>query len=253
MLKRKGKVMVNFYHCPMCGGVLNNHTIFGQYPNTISPASNYFVQQEQRDLIPPSELAQLKGKQIQTTIPILGTVTACVGNYDTSRNRVELSSITNINTGVNHGAMDYLPEELVGYKVINQTCPGVAGRPEDTRPVETTVIRKTIASAHLPRSLVRMQLYRAYIDITVPKGFRDEAQRILDICMENATNSAYKYMLPHVAAAIASLNPGPIVSALPGAVSEALRIFTTCVGSNPDIYPYILNNTIKMSVGSGWA
>ncbi|RHW38330.1 hypothetical protein D1B33_05440 [Lysinibacillus yapensis] len=256
--------MVNFYHCPMCGSVSYNYPNFGQYPypgyvQTSAPSHTYLVQQEQRNLVPPSELAQLAGKQIQTTVPILGTVTACVGNYDASRNRVSLSNITNVQTGVNHGAMDYLPEELVGYRVISETCTGGAGRPdqgrqpEQTGPVATTVIRKTIASAHLPRSLTRMQLYRAYIDVTVPTSFRGRAQQILDTCMENATNAAKAYMVTPVATALGTLNPGPIVAALPGAVAEAVRTFTTCVGSEPEIYPYILNNTIKITPGSGWA
>ncbi|MDD1505231.1 hypothetical protein PVA17_21145 [Lysinibacillus sp. CNPSo 3705] len=262
--------MAIMYRCPMCGKIiLYNSSYFEQYPNPIylqasnipTSANDYLVQNGtiRPHSIPVPELPSLKGKQIRTTIQNLGTVTACVGDYDASRNRVELSNITSVSNGVNHGDMDFLPEELVGYKVINQTCPGPgtgAGTgTTDTRgdagKVETTVIRKTIASLDLPHGW-RMKRYRAYLDVTVPVVIRDQAQDILDRCMKSATDSAIAYMVPYVAAAAASFNPGPIVSALPGAGAEALKKFTICVGSNPIIYPYIANNTIKVSAGAGW-
>lgn len=255
--------MVIMYRCPMCGKISYNSSYFEQYPNPSylqasyipTPVNDYLVQNEEYQpyLIPVTEIPSLKGKQIRTTIQNLGTVTACVGDYDASRNRVELSNITSVSTGVNHGDLDFLPEELVGYKVINQTCPGAGttDNRDDTGRVETTVIRKTIASLHLPRGW-NMRRYRAYLDVTVPVAIRDQAQDILDRCMKLATDSAIAYMAPYAAAAAASFNPGPIVSALPGAVAEALKKFTICVGSNPIIYPYIANNTIKMSAGAGW-
>lgn len=253
--------MVYLYRCPICGSILYNSSLFVQNPNPIYlstssyiPESKILIQQDEQNLIPPSELIQLKGKQIQTTIPLLGTITACVGDYDATTNRVKLSNITKVSNGEKiGGTMGYLPEELVGYEIINETCPSpIPGpTPGPTGKVETTVIEKTIASAHLPRGW-SMRLYRAYLKVTVPVAIEKQAQDILDSCMKLATDRAKAYMVPYAIAAGAALNPSPIVSALPGAVAEALKTFTVCVGSNPIIYPYIANNTIKISADHGW-
>lgn len=266
--------MVNFYRCPMCGGVLYNNNYAGEFlnPNFLQsappvPINNYLVQNNDvttPTLIPVNELGDLKGKQIQTSIQNLGTVTACVGDYDPIRNRVPLSNIKNIQTGENHGDMDFLPTELVGYRVISETCPesgttdGRVPPPDRRIPeeqlAETTVIRKTITSFGIPAPILRdpfrTRTYRVWLDVTVPVVIRNQAQEILDRCMTEATNSIYQYLAPYVASAVASLNPGPVVAAIPGAIGTATQTFTLCVGSNPIIYPYM--NRIKLDIGSGY-
>lgn len=58
----------------------------------------------QPHLMPISDIKNLKGKKIRTTVPnILGTITAIVGTYDTQTNRVELKNIISDRTGVNYG------------------------------------------------------------------------------------------------------------------------------------------------------
>jgi len=149
--------LVYLYRCPICGSILYNSSLFVQNPNPIYlPTSSYIpesknlIQQDEQNLIPPSELIQLKGKQIQTTIPLLGTITACVGDYDATTNRVKLSNITKVSNGEKiGGTMGYLPEELVGYEIINETCPGSTSRSifilnESTTTEDQKTIHKTI-------------------------------------------------------------------------------------------------------------
>ena len=65
------------------------------------------------------EIKDLKGKRIRTTLPnIVGTVTATVGEYNSSTNRVELRNIVSDRTGVKYGNLSYLPEEVAGLQVL---------------------------------------------------------------------------------------------------------------------------------------
>ena len=70
-------------------------------------------------IIPVNEIQQMQGKRIRTTVPnIAGTITATVGTYNASTNRVELINIISDRTGVSYGNLSYLPEELSGLQVI---------------------------------------------------------------------------------------------------------------------------------------
>ncbi len=78
-------------------------------------------------LVLPTELKNLAGKKIRTTVPnIAGTVTATVGAYNETTNRVQLINIVSERTGVNYGNLTYLPEEISGLEVLGggTTTPG---------------------------------------------------------------------------------------------------------------------------------
>ena len=129
----KGEKMNN-HHCANCGSPIIDerqyHDHLYQHPFQsyvpISPyVGHHYYPRTRQFLIEPNELIALQDKQIQTTIQNLGTITACVGKYDPARNRVSLTNIVNIHTGVNHGTMSFQPAELVGYNIVNETCPVV--------------------------------------------------------------------------------------------------------------------------------
>lgn len=77
------------------------------------------------------EIQSLKGKKIRITVPnIPGTITAEVGEYNSTTNRVELKNIVSDRTGINYGNLTYLPEELSGLKVLDgqDTSSGETGQ-----------------------------------------------------------------------------------------------------------------------------
>ncbi|PIJ98127.1 hypothetical protein [Lysinibacillus sphaericus] len=248
------------YRCPECGQIVytegQNAEYYSLTPLNFDLQRNYLVQREDYFTIPPDELTKLKGKKIRTTIQNLGTVEACVGNYNTGDNRVELSNIISIQDGVNHSTMGFLPSELVGMQDLNQTCTPT-GKKDDLpsdKQSEKTVIKKTIISFGVPapvwNDLRRTKTYRVYLEVTVPTIIKDQAQGILDSCMIVAIDRAEAYLSPYVFAALTALNPSPVVAALPGALGAATQAFTICVGSNPIIYPYL--NQINLNIGSGY-
>lgn len=125
------------HHCPWCGSQF--HAVYSrhyrdhgyqqyyQYPyasvyNYVSP--QYYPPRTFQLLITPTELKNLAGKQITTTIKDIGQVKACVVNYDETSNRVTLSNIILIQTGDSLGTQAYRPDELIGYNKIADTCPG---------------------------------------------------------------------------------------------------------------------------------
>lgn len=74
--------------------------------------------------LPPNEVIKLKGKRIRTTLPnIAGTVTATVGDYDSSSNRVQLLNIISDRTGINYGNLNYMPDEISGLEVLDGSQP----------------------------------------------------------------------------------------------------------------------------------
>ncbi|UHA71899.1 hypothetical protein [Paenibacillus sp. 481] len=83
-------------------------------------------------LITIPELKKLKGKKIRTTLPnIAGTVTAKVGAYNDSTNRVQLLNIKSDRTGTNYGDLSYLPEEISGLQVLDGAEGGTSPGTQD--------------------------------------------------------------------------------------------------------------------------
>lgn len=79
----------------------------------------YWIPQRQYLLTIP-EIQQLKGRKIRTTVPnIAGTITATVGEYNSTTNRVTLIGIKSDRTGIDYGNLAYLPEEIAGYQEIS--------------------------------------------------------------------------------------------------------------------------------------
>ena len=110
------------------------NSIYGAIPiGTI-----YWIPQERQYILTVPEVQQLKGKKIRTTVPnIAGTITATVGEYNATTNRVTLIGIRSDRTGIDYGTLSYLPEELAGLQEITgqgptqpqpQGCTGGTGK-----------------------------------------------------------------------------------------------------------------------------
>jgi hypothetical protein len=272
---------MNNHHCPCCGsqfhavysrhyGDLGNQQSY-QFPyepfyNYVHP--HYYAPRTFQMLITPTELKDLVGKQITTTIKDIGQVKACVVNYDETNNRVTLSNIILIQTGDSLGTQAYRPDELIGYNKIADTCPGTgtgttpggtgAGTGVDAptpdiseeQLQQTSVLTKTITSFGVPAPTItnpfRVRTYRVWLEVTVPTIIAQQVQGILDRCMRSATQTLAASLAPYFTPA----TYGGLPAAIPGALATATKTFTTCVGSNPIIYPFI--NRIKLDVKAGY-
>lgn len=256
--------MNNYHICPMCG----NERYYDNYNyQQFNDPSQY----EYHDLRQPivhhqillQEIPQLKGKQIQVNIQDIGPVIACVGPYNPATNRVELQNIKHYHTGMNYGNMNFLLTELTGYKVIAETCsstespttPSTGGIPSTTEIPEsqlskTTVLRKTITSFGIPTPVwndpFKTRTYGAWLEVTVPVIIAQQSQNILDRCMNVATESLAVSLAPFLTPVTYAGLPG----AIPAALGRAVQAFSTCIASNPIIYPYL--NRIKLNVNYGW-
>ncbi|MBX9987156.1 hypothetical protein [Priestia aryabhattai] len=96
-------------------------------PMSLTPQGNSYIvplywRQHQHHLLTVPEVSHLAGKRIRTTLPnITGSVTATVGRYNSSTNRVQLINIISDRTGVNYGDLSYLPEEISGLQVLGES------------------------------------------------------------------------------------------------------------------------------------
>lgn len=154
---------MNNHYCPCCGSHFHAYPRFYKNsgyqqpyqpyaPVNNYPHSNYYTSRQY--IITPTELKDLVGKKIRTTIQGIGQVTACVDQYDANANRVTLSNIVHIQTGESYGTQAYLPNELIGYNKIADTCSGAGTEGDSTNGIEDCTVTggpgKSIASGALP-------------------------------------------------------------------------------------------------------
>ncbi len=237
----------NFYFNPY------NRQYYYSY-ESVTP--QYYALRQIAMLVTPDELTKLQGKKIRTTVPNLGSITATVGPYNSSTNRVELQNIVSVQDGVNHGNLSYLPSDLGGLEILDdgRTSPGAGenGIPPNQLQ-QTSVLKKTITKFGVPfagsitlKNPTGLKQYRVWLEVTVPTIIAKQGQAILDNCMEVAKSRLLTVLAPFLTPA----TYGGLPAAIPGATTAALQAFTVCVGANPIIYPYM--NYIKLNIKSGW-
>ncbi|AIK48413.1 hypothetical protein DJ95_1456 [Bacillus atrophaeus subsp. globigii] len=115
---------------------------------------------------------------------------------------------------------------------------------EMSRQQEAT-LTKTVLSFNYPYCAnwkCKKRLYRVYLEVKVPQSIASSVQGSLDRCMEQAKVVIAQILLPFATPATMSGLPG----AIPGALAAGTKKFTSCVATNPKIYPHI--NKIKLSI-----
>lgn len=112
----------------------------------------------------------------------------------------------------------------------------------DATQPEFVTITKTIASFDYPHTPINWRKYRIYLEVEVPREIASSMQDHLDRCMDRAVDSIKVSIGPYLTPPTMGGLPAAIASAFPIAVG----IFTTCISSVPELYPYV--NKIKLDI-----